>query len=91
MSQRIMITPEEIDGVAGQFKRASSESQSLIGNLNTQINGLHGRWEGMTQQRFFQEFEQAKKNMNEFVTLLESINTQLTQISTRFRQADHQG
>lgn len=88
MAQRILITPEEIDGVANQFKRASGEGQNLVSNLNNQINGLQGRWEGMTQQRFFQEFEMAKKNMDEFVKLLESINTQLTQISTRFRQAD---
>jgi WXG100 family type VII secretion target len=88
MAQRILVTPEQLDQVAGQFKSTSEQSQQMISRLAQQVNGLQGQWDGMTKQRFFQDFQAAQKQMNTYVQLLESINAELKGIATRFRQAD---
>ncbi|MBA4496553.1 WXG100 family type VII secretion target, partial [Paenactinomyces guangxiensis] len=41
-----------------------------------------------TKQRFFQDFQEARKNMENFVHLLDNISQALTQIATKFRQTD---
>jgi WXG100 family type VII secretion target len=88
MAQRILVTPEQLDQVAGQFKSSSEQSQQMISRLAQQVNGLQGQWDGMTKQRFFQDFQAAQKQMNTYVQLLESINAELKGIANRFRQAD---
>ncbi|MBA4496409.1 WXG100 family type VII secretion target [Paenactinomyces guangxiensis] len=85
---RILITPEEVEQVAQQFKAKREESSQIINVLNQQIQGLEGQWDGMTKQRFFQDFQEARKNMENFVHLLDNISQALTQIATKFRQTD---
>ncbi|MBB3110995.1 WXG100 family type VII secretion target [Paenibacillus phyllosphaerae] len=91
MAQRILISPDQMDGVANQFKQGAQQSQDLITRLNAQIEGMQGQWEGMTQQRFFQDFQQAKQTMRTFNETLLRIQTELNTIANRFRQADQQG
>jgi WXG100 family type VII secretion target len=49
---------------------------------------MEGQWEGMTKQRFFQEFQEASKQMQAFVTTLNSISQELTAIANKFRTVD---
>lgn len=88
MAQRILVTPEQLEQVANQFKSSSEQSQQMISRLQQQVNGLQGQWDGMTKQRFFTDFQNAQKQMNTYVQLLESINQELKTIANRFRQAD---
>ncbi|MBA4543287.1 MULTISPECIES: WXG100 family type VII secretion target [Thermoactinomyces] len=85
---RILINPDEIDAVAKDFQAKREQSQQLIQQLDSRINGLEGHWDGMTKQKFFQDFQEAKKNMQNFVQLLDNISQALTQIATKFRQTD---
>jgi WXG100 family type VII secretion target len=85
---RILINPDEVDAVAKEFQAKREQSQQLINSLDARINGHEGHWDGMTKQRFFQDFQEAKKNMNNFVQLLDNISHALTQIATKFRQTD---
>jgi WXG100 family type VII secretion target len=85
---RILINPDEVDAVAREFQAKREQSQQLINSLTQRIHGLEGQWDGMTKQRFFQDFHEAKKNMDNFVLLLDNISQALTQIAEKFRQAD---
>ncbi|MFM1652484.1 WXG100 family type VII secretion target [Brevibacillus sp. B_LB10_24] len=85
---RILITPDQVDAVANEFRQGREQSQQIIDRLNQQVNNMEGQWDGMTKQRFFQEFQEANKQMSNFLQLLESISQELTQIAARFRQAD---
>lgn len=87
---RIRITPEQVDGVSREFKNGSAQSQELISRLTSQVESMQSEWEGMTQQRFYQQFSQAKQGMTQFVQLLEQISQELDSISQRFRQVDGQ-
>ena len=88
---RIRVSPERVREVSGQFKTASSQSQEIVSKLQGTINNLNSEWEGMTQQKFYSDFQNWQTNMRQFVDLLNQISTQLDAIATRFAQADQQG
>jgi WXG100 family type VII secretion target len=85
---RILINPDEVEAVAKEFQAKREQSQQIINSLSSRIHGLEGQWDGMTKQRFFHDFQEAKKNMDNFVQLLDNISQALTQIATKFRQTD---
>lgn len=88
MAGRILITPEQVEQVANQFKQSGEQSQQIVNSLTQSVNGMEGQWDGMTKQRFFQEFQEASRLMNSFVQTLESISTELRAIAQKFRMAD---
>ena len=85
---RIKITPDQVRQVGSQFKQASQQSQEMVSRLQNTMNGMEPEWEGLTKQRFYQEFQQWRTSMNQFVELLNGIGQQLDAIATRFEQAD---
>ena len=87
---RIKIAPEQVRQMANQFRDASQQSQQMFSNLTNTVNGMQGEWEGMTQQRFFQEFEAWKNAMTQFIQLLDSVAQQLEATAARFEEIDAQ-
>lgn len=85
---RIKITPDQVRQVGNQFKQASQQSQEMVSRLQNTMNGMEGEWEGLTKQRFYQEFQQWRSSMNQFVELLNGIGQQLDSIAARFEAAD---
>ncbi|MEI6179194.1 MAG: WXG100 family type VII secretion target [Chloroflexales bacterium] len=91
MSGRIKVTPEQMRSAASQFKSSSQQSNDMVNRLTQQMSGMQPEWEGMSSQKFFQDFQQWKGSMTQFVTLLNEIGVQLEAIATRFEQADRPG
>lgn len=85
---RIKITPDQVRQVGGEFKQASQQSQEMVGRLQNTMGGMEPEWEGLTKQRFYQEFQQWRTSMNQFVELLNGIGQQLDAIAARFEAAD---
>jgi WXG100 family type VII secretion target len=85
---RIKVTPEQVRQVSGEFKRAGGDSQQLVARLQQAVNNLQPDWEGMTQQKFYSDFQQWQTSMRNFVELLNSISQQLDAIAARFEAAD---
>ncbi|MCI1696621.1 WXG100 family type VII secretion target [Aneurinibacillus aneurinilyticus] len=90
MSMRILVTPEELEGIAQQFKNGSDASRQQTAQLYQALQSLEGKWDGATKKRFFDQFEQSRRHMEAYVQLLDSIDQELRAIATRFRQADAQ-
>jgi WXG100 family type VII secretion target len=88
MSGRIKVTPQQMRTAAQQFKSSSQQSNEMVARLTQQMNSMQPEWEGMSSQKFFQDFQQWKGTMTQFVTLLNEIGGQLDAIATRFEQAD---
>lgn len=88
MSQRILISPDEVRAVAAQFRQSSSQSQEMVNRLSATINDMEPRWDGLTKQKFYGDFTQWKTQMTHFVTLLSEIQDQLNTIADRFEAAD---
>jgi len=87
---RIKVTPEQVRQVASQFRQSSQQSQEMVNRLQNTLNALQPDWEGMTQQRFYNEYQQWRTSMTQFVQLLDSIGRQLDDIATRFATVDQQ-
>jgi WXG100 family type VII secretion target len=85
---RIKITPDQVRQVGNQFKQASQQSNEMVSQLQNTMSGMEGEWEGLTKQRFYQEFQQWRTSMNQFVELLNGIGQQLDAIAARFEAAD---
>ena len=87
---RILVTPEQVHEVGSQFQNASQESDQMVNRLQSTMSGLDPDWEGMTQERFYSDYEQWRTQMVGFVDLLNQIGEQLHNIAVRFEQADQQ-
>jgi WXG100 family type VII secretion target len=87
---RITVTPEQVHDVARQFETSSQQSQEMVNTLQTTMNQLDPEWEGMTAQRFYQEYQSWRQSMTQFVELLNQIGQELHAIADRFAAADQQ-
>jgi len=87
---RILVTPEEVHQVASQFEQAGGQTQEIVSSLQSTMTNLDAQWEGMTSQRFYQEYEQWRASMTQFVELLSQIGSELHAIAERFAAADQQ-
>ncbi|MCM3785238.1 WXG100 family type VII secretion target [Neobacillus mesonae] len=85
---RIDVPPERIQEISQQFAQASVLSSNMISNLNGHILSLQSQWAGITQERFFQEFQVARGQMEKFTTSVSSIGEELHSISVKFTEAD---
>ncbi|KQY91108.1 hypothetical protein ASD24_23595 [Paenibacillus sp. Root52] len=85
---RIVVPPEKLQDISKQFAQASVQSRNMISNLSRHISSLQSQWSGITQERFFQNFQVAHRQMANFSTSVSSIGTELNTIATRFAQAD---
>ncbi|NMO97807.1 WXG100 family type VII secretion target [Paenibacillus lemnae] len=88
MSNRILITPEQLDQVSSQFSQSGQQSREIVRRLESSMMGMEGQWEGMTRERFYGDYQQARMTMNKFVECLHSVSTELKQISVKFRTTD---
>jgi len=88
MARRIRISPDQVRQVGNQFKQASQQSREMVSRLENTVNSLEPEWEGLTKERFYQEFQQWRTSMNQFVELLDGIGQQLDAIAARFEAAD---
>ena len=88
MAKRIAISPEQVRSVASQFKSKSQESEGMVQQLGSAVNGLQSQWEGMAAQRFMSDFEQWKVNMKKYAELLNSIGLDLDRIANTLEETD---
>lgn len=88
MSNRILVTPEKIDLVSQQFAQSGQQSSQIVQRLQQCIQQMEGQWEGITRERFYGEYQQARVTMNKFVECLHTVSTELKQISVKFKSTD---
>lgn len=88
MSNRILVTPEQLEQVSAQFAQSGQLSSDIVERLQRSIHEMEGQWEGMTRERFYGDYQQARATMTKFVEGLHRISTELNQISGKFRTAD---
>jgi WXG100 family type VII secretion target len=87
---KILITPEYVRKIGGDFKTAANENLARINSLNRQIEDLRAQWEGASREKFYADFETAKASMNAYSPMLDEIGNELAQIGQRFAEADQQ-
>jgi WXG100 family type VII secretion target len=86
---RIVMPHEEVRTAGAKFQEQAQLTTAAISTLTNAVMSLD--WEGLTQQAFYQRFEQAQKLMKEYTDLLTVINQDLVAIADRFKAADESG
>ena len=87
---RIVISPERVREVSNQFRTSGQQSQEIINKLDSTLNSLYSEWEGMSEQRFMNDYNSSKVIMQKFTELMERISEELNTIAERFAVADGQ-
>lgn len=88
MSNRILVTPEQLEQVSTQFAQSGQQSREIVDRLSRSILEMESQWEGMTRERFYGDYQQARATMNKYLECLQTISTDLKQISVKFRTTD---
>lgn len=87
---RIVITPERVRDVANQFRQSGQQSREIINRLEATLNSLYAEWEGMSEQRFMNDYNASKNLMQKSVELMQKVHQELNGIADRFAAADGQ-
>lgn len=88
MNQRIDLSPEELQQLAGEFTKASQNGQDILAQLKTMIDQSEGQWEGERQREFLGRMNDSMTNISHYLRGLQETSTSLQQTATRFRETD---
>ncbi|WP_336764810.1 WXG100 family type VII secretion target [Paenibacillus sp. USHLN196] len=88
MNQRIDLSPEELQQLAGEFNKASQNGQDILAQLKTMIDQSEGQWEGERQREFLGRMNDSMTNISHYLRGLQETSTSLQQTATRFRDTD---
>jgi len=89
MSNRIGMSPDEMDMKSGQMKEQGAAFEAAITQMQSIIDSLDGQWEGKAQQAFRDQFAHLKTSSFEPMRqLVDDIGYQLTQTAQAMRDMD---
>ncbi|WP_339167316.1 WXG100 family type VII secretion target [Paenibacillus sp. FSL R5-0341] len=88
MNQRIDLSPEELQQLAGEFNKASQNGQDILAQLKTMIDQSEGQWEGERQREFLGRMNDSMTNIGHYLRGLQETSISLQQTATRFRETD---
>ncbi|MBE6049522.1 MAG: WXG100 family type VII secretion target [Clostridium sp.] len=88
MAGKIRVTPEELRRSSRTFKTSASNTKTMLGKLAREVNQMSNAWEGAAQNAFFREFNELKPSLNKFVTVLEGISKQLSDVARTMEDVD---
>jgi WXG100 family type VII secretion target len=82
----IQVPHEEVREIGKNFATEAAAAAARVAGLDSSLRALD--WIGMTNQAFFQAWEEALQFKKKYHEELEKINQQLTEIADRFKAAD---
>lgn len=86
----IRLSPEEMNQKATEFDNRSEEFQTCVTKMRNMVTSLSQEWEGQSSRAFVDQFNELEQGFNKTVELIESIATQLRQVSDAMVDADSQ-
>ncbi|WP_339256257.1 WXG100 family type VII secretion target [Paenibacillus sp. FSL R5-0713] len=86
----IKVTPEQLHNVSNQVDQARHQLEHIREDLSRQIMFLQQMWLGVTQERFYYEFEQSRPVLQKALESMVGISKELKDIAMRFENADAQ-
>lgn len=84
----IKVTPEQLHYVSNQVDQARQQLEHLQDNLSRQIMFLQAMWMGVTQERFYDDFERSRPVLQKALESMVYTSKELKDIATRFENAD---
>ncbi len=84
----IKVNLRETRDAADFFRKKQQELEQISRRLNSELQGLYAQWEGMSEQTFMQDYQQAEQILMQTGTVLQEIAKALDTIATNFDTAD---
>ncbi len=86
----IRLSPEQMNEKATEFDNRSEEFQSCVTKMRNMVTSLSEEWEGQSSRAFCEQFNELEQGFNKTVELIESIATQLREVSAAMVDTDSQ-
>jgi WXG100 family type VII secretion target len=84
----IRINVAETRDVARLFRDKGNEVEQVKSRLDTELQGLYSVWEGMSEENFMADYQQANQILTEAQAAMDQVATALETIANNFEQAD---
>ncbi|WP_433745117.1 WXG100 family type VII secretion target [Paenibacillus amylolyticus] len=84
----IKVTPEQLHHVSNQVDQARQQFEHIREDLTRQIMFLQQMWLGVTQERFYYEFEQSRPVLQKALESMVGISKELKDIAMWFENVD---
>ena len=84
----IRINVAETREVARLFRDKGNEIEQVKSRLDTELQGLYSVWEGMAEENFMADYQQANQILTESRAVMDQVATALETIANNFEQAD---
>ena len=85
---QIKVTPEMLEEVAKRANDTKYVLESIHKDLYNQIEHLADKWTGVSMQKFYQDFNEAKPKAFTATYAISKVEEDLKQIAEKFRNAD---
>ena len=79
---------EELERASGELKAEGDTFQGLIENMTQVIQGLPDIWEAETCDKYVEQYNDAKKTLDDVRELIQEMAEQMDKIAANFREAD---
>ncbi|NPV60361.1 MAG: WXG100 family type VII secretion target [Actinobacteria bacterium] len=84
----IRINIAETREVARLFREKGNEIEQVKSLLDSELQGLYGVWEGMAEENFMADYQQADQILIQARAAMDQVATALETIANNFEQAD---
>ncbi|MBU5352579.1 WXG100 family type VII secretion target [Paenibacillus barcinonensis] len=84
----IKVTPEQLHHVSSQVDQARQQLEHIQDNLSRQMMFLQAMWMGVTQERFYDDFERSRPVLQKALESMVYTSKELKDIAIRFENAD---
>ncbi len=83
------VEPEELRKCAAEFKLAKTEYEAASTRMDEAVKELKTKWEGVSQQMFYSEYETLHQYMDAFGKLVNIISTEMNNLADEYEKADN--
>lgn len=88
MAEKIQIKKDLMEKAVNDFKKASSNVETINSNIKKSTDELLGTWRGSSKEAFNNEYQVLNANLGEYKEVLLDMANVIEKISNTFEQQD---
>ena len=85
---QLRVTPEHLRERANEYRNQSQAMEEITKKLDSLISQLESEWEGVSAERYHQQYEDLRPSFIEMTGLIADLAAQLDQKADDFVNAD---